>query len=70
MITYNWFKEPTYLLFVMKMFTFTEDNLLGPDLVIRPEACATLNICYYLESKESLYQLLSPIFPLSHRSWQ
>lgn len=71
MITYNQLKEPTdlvllLLLFVMKMFTFTEHNMLGPDLVIQPEAHTPLNICYYLESKENLYQLPLPVFFLYH----
>lgn len=29
------------------MLTFTECNLLGPDLVIQPVARPALNICYY-----------------------
>lgn len=72
MITYNRFKEQTdlvlllLLLFVMKMFTFTEHNMLGPDLVIQPEAHTPLNIYYYLEAKEKLHQLLLPVFFLSH----
>ena len=49
------------------MFTFSEKYLSGPHLVSQPEAHAALNICHYLKSKESLYQLLSPVFLLSHK---
>lgn len=72
MITNNWFKEQTdlvlllLLLFVMKMFTFTEHNILGPDLVIQPKAHTRLNIYYYLEdNKKNIINLL-PVFFISH----